>query len=159
SRYAGQEYSSRVRRRHCAPFRSAASDVPAHATPHAAHAVSGRATNCRGVRRFFSGETAFRCKRTAGAARAIGRGMRSRGEKIRYAVVGAGNIAQVAVLPAFAHARENSELVALVSGDEEKRAALRERYGLELDGDYDDYESILERGRIDAVYIATPNSL
>jgi predicted dehydrogenase len=85
--------------------------------------------------------------------------MRSRGEKIRYAVVGAGNIAQVAVLPAFAHAKENSELVALVSGDEEKRAVLREKYGLELDGDYDAYESILERGRIDAVYIATPNTL
>jgi hypothetical protein len=40
--------------------------------------------------------------------------------KIRYAVVGLGNIAQAAVLPAFAHATENSELVALVSSDEEK---------------------------------------
>jgi hypothetical protein len=29
--------------------------------------------------------------------------------KIRYAVVGAGNIAQVAVLPAFANAKENSQ--------------------------------------------------
>ena len=37
--------------------------------------------------------------------------------KVRYAVVGLGYIAQVAVLPAFAHAKENSELVALVSGD------------------------------------------
>ena len=34
--------------------------------------------------------------------------------KVRYAVVGLGHIAQVAVLPAFAHARENSELTALV---------------------------------------------
>ncbi len=78
--------------------------------------------------------------------------------KIRYAVVGAGNIAQVAVLPAFAHAEENSELCAVISGDAKKRAALREDYELELDGDYDDFESILERGRIDAVYVATPNS-
>jgi predicted dehydrogenase len=85
--------------------------------------------------------------------------MRSKRRKVRYAVVGAGNIAQVAVLPAFAHAKENSELVAIVSGDEEKRAALRERYGLELDGGYEDYEDILSRGRIDAVYIATPNTL
>src|SRR5882672_4733507 len=85
--------------------------------------------------------------------------MRSRGEKVRYAVVGAGNIAQVAVLPAFAHAKENSELVALISGDGEKRRALRERYNLTLDGGYDELESILERGRIDAVYIATPNTL
>jgi predicted dehydrogenase len=79
--------------------------------------------------------------------------------KVRYAVVGAGNIAQVAVLPAFEHAKENSELVAVVSGDPEKRSMLRDRYELELVGDYDELESILERGQIDAAYIATPNSL
>src|ERR1043165_4549748 len=45
--------------------------------------------------------------------------------KIRYAVVGAGNIAQVAVLPAFEHARDNCELVAVISGDPAKRSALR----------------------------------
>lgn len=37
--------------------------------------------------------------------------------KIRYAVVGLGYIAQVAVLPAFQHAKKNSELVALISED------------------------------------------
>ena len=50
--------------------------------------------------------------------------------KVRYAVVGIGHFAQVAVLPAFAQA-ENSELVALVSGDAEKRIALGERYDVE----------------------------
>lgn len=84
--------------------------------------------------------------------------MNNEQRKIRYAVVGAGNIAQVAVLPAFAHAKENSELCAVISGDAKKRAALREKYEFELDGDYEDFESILVRGRIDAVYIATPNS-
>jgi len=79
--------------------------------------------------------------------------------KIRYAVVGAGNIAQVAVLPAFEHARDNSELVALISGDPAKRSALRSRYGLQIEGDYDRFEEILERGKVDAVYIATPNAL
>jgi predicted dehydrogenase len=44
--------------------------------------------------------------------------------KVRYAVVGLGYIAQAAVLPAFAHARENSELVALVSADATKRNKL-----------------------------------
>lgn len=39
--------------------------------------------------------------------------------KVRYAVVGLGHLAQVAVLPGFAHAK-NSELVALVSGDPKK---------------------------------------
>jgi predicted dehydrogenase len=33
-------------------------------------------------------------------------------QKIRYAVVGLGHIAQIAVLPAFAHARRNSALTA-----------------------------------------------
>jgi hypothetical protein len=36
---------------------------------------------------------------------------------IRYAVVGLGHIVQVAVLPAFAHATRNSQLVAVVRGD------------------------------------------
>jgi predicted dehydrogenase len=78
--------------------------------------------------------------------------------KIRYAVIGAGNIAQVAVLPAFEHARENSELCAVISGDREKRAALRDKYEFELDGDYSELESVLERSRADAVYVAAPNS-
>ena len=43
--------------------------------------------------------------------------------KIRYAVVGMGHIAQVAVLPAFRHARRNSVLAALVSDDREEAAA------------------------------------
>jgi predicted dehydrogenase len=78
--------------------------------------------------------------------------------RIRYAVVGAGNIAQVAVLPAFAHAKETSELVAVISGDAEKRAELTERYELELSGGYENLERVLEQGRIDALYVATPNS-
>ncbi|HEX3596361.1 MAG TPA: Gfo/Idh/MocA family oxidoreductase [Polyangiaceae bacterium] len=85
--------------------------------------------------------------------------MSNSARRVRYAVVGAGNIVQVAVLPAFQHARENSELVAVISGDPAKRSALRERYSLEADGDYGELEDILERTRADAVYIATPNSL
>lgn len=85
-------------------------------------------------------------------------GMPNSKKQIRYAVVGAGNIAQVAVLPAFQHS-DNSKLVAVVSGDATKRAALRRRYDLELDGDYDEFETLLERAAIDAVYICTPNAL
>ncbi len=43
-------------------------------------------------------------------------------------VIGLGHIAQAAVLPAFRHARKNSRLVALVSGDEEKRSKLSKKY-------------------------------
>ena len=47
--------------------------------------------------------------------------MAQRRRKIRYAVVGLGGIAQVAVLPAFQIA-QNSELAALVSGDVQKQS-------------------------------------
>jgi glucose-fructose oxidoreductase len=76
---------------------------------------------------------------------------------IRYAVVGLGHIAQVAVLPAFRQARRNSELVAIVSGDRTKRRELAKRYRLEHAFDYDEYEDCLRV--VDAVYIALPNSM
>ncbi len=78
--------------------------------------------------------------------------------KIRYAVVGLGNIAQVAVLPAFAHAKENSELVALVSSDPEKLRVLGEKYSVRTLGNYDQLEQIVKEADVDAVYIALPNN-
>ena len=80
----------------------------------------------------------------------------ARSRKIRYAVVGLGHIAQAAVLPAFAHAKRNSELHALVSGDGEKLAELGDRYEVEFRGGYEDFEECLKD--VDAVYIATPNT-
>jgi predicted dehydrogenase len=74
-------------------------------------------------------------------------------------VVGLGHIAQVAMLPAFAHARENSVLAALVSGDAVKREELGRRYGVSRTCDYDHYEDCLRSGDVDAVYIALPNSM
>ena len=50
---------------------------------------------------------------------------------IRYGVVGLGHIAQVAVIPAFAHARRNSQLVAIVSSDRTKRREVARRYRIE----------------------------
>ena len=78
-------------------------------------------------------------------------------EKIRYAVVGLGHIAQTAALPAFQHA-ENSELVALVTGSPDKVKQLSKRYGVKAYA-YKDMETAIERENVDAVYIATPNSL
>jgi glucose-fructose oxidoreductase len=80
----------------------------------------------------------------------------ARTSSIRYAVVGLGYIAQAAVLPAFRHARGNSRLVALVSGDAEKRSALSRTYGVPA-YDYSEYDSLLDSGAVDAVYIALPN--
>jgi predicted dehydrogenase len=82
--------------------------------------------------------------------------MPSSNTPVRYAVVGLGYIAQVAVLPAFAHARQNSRLQALISGDPVKLKRLGERYGVTTGGDYSQFESCLTD--VDAVYICTPNS-
>jgi len=71
-------------------------------------------------------------------------------------VVGLGHIAQVAVLPAFAHA-ENSELAALVSDDPEKLEKLGRKYKVKGRFSYDRFEECL--ATVDAVYIALPNHL
>ena len=55
--------------------------------------------------------------------------MKRSGKRVRYAVVGLGHIAQVAVLPAFKHAG-NSELAALISGDRTKERELSRKYGV-----------------------------
>lgn len=78
--------------------------------------------------------------------------------RVRYGVVGLGHIAQVAVLPAFAHA-ENSELVALISDDPEKLEKLGRRYKVKARFSYEQFDECLRSGILDAVYIALPNHL
>jgi len=78
--------------------------------------------------------------------------------KVRYAVVGLGHISQIAVLPAFRHAKKNSELTALVSSDPVKRRELGRRYRVPIAVDEKDYDDLLRSGDIDAVYVAEPNS-
>ena len=80
-------------------------------------------------------------------------------EKVRYAVVGLGHIAQAAVLPAFQHARTNSQLTALVSGNRMKLSKLSVTYGVEHVYGYDQYDECLRSGEVDAVYLALPNHL
>jgi predicted dehydrogenase len=79
--------------------------------------------------------------------------------KVRYAVVGLGHIAQKAVLPAFAHAKRNSVLSALVSDDSVKLRTLGRRYKVPGLFDYESFEEMLAADLVDAVYIALPNSL
>ena len=80
-----------------------------------------------------------------------------KGRRVRYAVLGQGYISQVAVLPAFAHARKNSELAALFSDDAEKLRKLGRKYGVGHLYGYDQFEAGLEEAQVDAVYIALPN--
>ena len=86
-------------------------------------------------------------------ARKNGRGKGNR--QVGYAVIGLGHIAQAAVLPAFAHA-QNAKLVALVSGDAQKRTRLARKYHCDA-YDVRDLDEVLDRPDIDAVYIAEPN--
>jgi predicted dehydrogenase len=80
-------------------------------------------------------------------------------EKVRYAVVGLGWIAQESVLPGFKNATRNSELAALVTDDPEKALKLGKEYSVANTVSYDGYDELLRSGSIDAVYIALPNNL
>ncbi|HVG26263.1 MAG TPA: Gfo/Idh/MocA family oxidoreductase [Acidobacteriaceae bacterium] len=76
--------------------------------------------------------------------------------KVRYAVVGIGWISQTAFLPGVEHTG-NSEVVAFVTGHEDKAAKVGEKYGVNALYSYDEYDDLLRSGTVDAVYLATPN--
>ncbi len=78
--------------------------------------------------------------------------------KLRVAVIGLGHFAQSAVLPAL-ELHEHVELGALVSGSPNKLATLGRRYRVNQCVHYDQLDSLLAAGAIDAVYIAVPNDL
>jgi predicted dehydrogenase len=78
---------------------------------------------------------------------------------LRFAVVGLGHIAQAAILPAFRHARPHAELTALVSDTPAKLKKLGQRYGVKELCSYDDARDLFSSGKVDAVYIALPNTL
>ncbi|WP_260929243.1 Gfo/Idh/MocA family protein [Novosphingobium sp. 9] len=77
--------------------------------------------------------------------------------KVRYAVVGGGQISQQAFMPGIGKT-DNSQLAALVTGDPVKAEKLAAAYGIKA-WHYDQYEDLLASGEIDAVYVATPNFL
>lgn len=80
-------------------------------------------------------------------------------KKIRYAVMGLGHIAQVAILPAFKHAKENSELVALVSDSPSKLNQIGKKYRISKSNQfsYEEFPQCLVDAKIDVLYLATPN--
>jgi len=78
-------------------------------------------------------------------------------KKVRYAVVGGGQISQQAFMPGISRT-DNSELAALVTGDPVKADKLAKLYGIKA-WSYEQYGDLLKSGEIDAVYVATPNFL
>jgi hypothetical protein len=84
---------------------------------------------------------------------------RARPDRLRWAVVGPGYFAQTAVLPAFAHARDSGQLVALFSDDQKKRERLARQHKVAFALPYEEYDDFLRSGEVEAVYIALPNHL
>jgi len=77
---------------------------------------------------------------------------------VRYAVVGAGWISQIAFLPGV-DLTGNSKTTALVSGNREASDRLAKFYDIKHVFSYDQYEEMLAADVVDAVYIALPNSM
>lgn len=75
--------------------------------------------------------------------------------KIRYAVVAGGWISQGAFMPGLEQT-DNSVMTALVTGDPVKADKLAELYDLKS-YHYDQFDTLLKSGEIDAIYLATPN--
>jgi predicted dehydrogenase len=81
----------------------------------------------------------------------------AKSKRVGFAVIGLGHISQRAILPGFRNA-ERSKLIALVSGDSEKAKSLAAKFGASQTCTYDAFDECLHNPRVEAVYIATPNS-
>src|SRR4051794_30506147 len=80
-------------------------------------------------------------------------------QRVRYAVVGQGYFAQSAILPPFKNVEDNSQLVALFSGEKNKLRGLGKKYRVPFALPYEEYEDFLASGEVDAVFIALPNHM
>lgn len=76
--------------------------------------------------------------------------------KVRYAIVGLGNIAQEAMMPGVAHTG-NSTISALVTSDPTKATELAKKYDVERTYNYEQFSEMLRSGEVDAIYLSTPN--
>jgi glucose-fructose oxidoreductase len=72
-----------------------------------------------------------------------------------YAVVGLGNLARNAILPAFLRSK-NSKVVALVSRDRKKASELSKKFKASAAYGASEYDDCLARSDISAVYVVTP---
>jgi predicted dehydrogenase len=76
--------------------------------------------------------------------------------KIRYAIVGLGDIVQENMMPGVDHTG-NSEITAFVTSDPLKANELGKKYGVEAAFRYEQFQEALTSGTFDAIYLATPN--
>src|ERR1700759_5500545 len=76
--------------------------------------------------------------------------------KVRYAIVGLGDIAQEDMMPGVKHTG-NSVITALVTSDPQKAVELREKYEVENPYSYEEFGVALTSATFYAIYLATPN--
>ena len=77
-------------------------------------------------------------------------------KKVRYAIVGLGDIAQEDMMPGVNHTG-NSVMTALITSDSVKAAELGKKYDVEATYTYEQFDEALRSGNFDAIYLATPN--
>ena len=77
-------------------------------------------------------------------------------KKVRYAIVGLGDIAQEDLMPGVQHTG-NSEITALITSDPEKARKLTEKYKVKATYSYEQFSEAITSGNFDAMYLATPN--
>ena len=77
-------------------------------------------------------------------------------ERVGYAVVGLGRIAQRAVLPDFQHSKK-AKLIALVSSDAAKAKKLARKFGAAYHYAYSEYDACLKNPDVQAMFIASAN--
>jgi predicted dehydrogenase len=82
------------------------------------------------------------------------------GRKIRYAIMGLGQLGMGQILPAFADAKL-STVTALVSGSPDKAKAQAEKYGVDPKNiyNYDNFDKIKDNDQVDVVYVVLPNNM
>lgn len=78
-------------------------------------------------------------------------------QKVGFAVVGLGSIAQSSVLPCFAHTKK-ARIVALVGRDKKAASRLARKFRVSAIYGSDEFSKCLENPDVSAVYIATPQN-
>lgn len=79
-------------------------------------------------------------------------------KKVRYGVVALGDISQESMMPGVKHTG-NSEITAIVTSDPTKAKEVGDEYDVPADArySYEQFDTLLKSGKIDAIYLATPN--
>jgi predicted dehydrogenase len=77
-------------------------------------------------------------------------------KKVRYAIVGLGDIAQEDMMPGLSHTG-NSVISALVTSDATKSKELGKKYEVEATYTYEQFDEALHSNNFEAIYLATPN--